>query len=373
MKTLLSGYIEKSLDIMIMAAIVAVTIAVGYFLRRKVLSRISRWTRENNSPVGDVIVTSLKSPFILLSTILGIYLALEFSEFSKKIVDKAEKGLSILTIIAVAMVSANILSNYIRIRAAKIESRLPVTSLTENIIRIVFYSVAAMIILHQLGISITPILTTLGVGGLAVALALKDTLSNFFAGFNIIVARQVKVGDFIKLDTGDSGVIDDISWRSIKIKTLQDNFIIIPNAKLSEMIITNYNLPERDVSVRVQMGVHYASDLAHVERVVLEVASTVMKEVPGGIPAFEPVVRFQTFDSSSINLSVFMRAVTFSDQYLIQHEFIKRIHLRFAREGIVIPFPIVALNDSQEGFHKLGSETGFLPGDEGNHRGTQDG
>lgn len=343
----------KVIDVLIMAGIVAVSIGAGYFIRRQVLGRLSRWTKKNDSPLGDIIFTAIKSPFILLSVMMGIYLALEFSDLSKRLVAKTETGLSILAIIAVAMVSADILSGYIRIRAAKIDSRLPVTSLTGNIIRIVFYSVAAMTILNHLGISITPILTTLGVGGLAVALALKDTLSNFFAGFNIIVAKQVKVGDVVKLDTGETGAIEDISWRSTKIRTLQDNFIIIPNARLSEMIITNYNMPEIDASVKVQMGVHYASDLAHVEKVVMEVASDVMKQVPGGVPDYEPLVRYHTFDASSINFSVIMRAKTFTDQYLITHEFIKRIHRRFDQEGIVIPFPIMALNDTQEGFVAL--------------------
>jgi small-conductance mechanosensitive channel len=348
MKTFFIGHLERSLDLLIMAGIVALSTATGYFLRRQVLGRLSRWAKRNNSPAGDIIFSAIKSPFILLSLMLGIYLALEFSELSKRLVDKAEKGLSILAIVAVAMASANILSGYIRVRAAKIDSRLPVTSLTENIIRIIFYSVAGLIILNHLGISIAPILTTLGVGGLAVALALKDTLSNFFAGFNIIVARQIKVGDFIKLDSADSGYIEDISWRSTMIRTLQGNSVIIPNARLSEMIITNYNLPQNDMAVIVQAGVHYASDLDKVERVAVEAAATVMKETPGGVPAFEPFIRYHTFDSSSINFSVIMQARTFADQYPIKHEFIKRLHRRFGEEGIVIPFPIVALNTEQE-------------------------
>ncbi|MHB8090174.1 MAG: mechanosensitive ion channel family protein [Syntrophales bacterium] len=349
MKTFFAGYLEKSVDILIMLAIVGISMAVGYFLRRQVLGRLSRWAKRNDSPAGDIIFSAIKSPFIVLSLMMGTYLALEFSDLSKKLVDKAEKGLSILAITAVAMAAANILSGYIRMRAAKIDSRLPVTSLTENIIRITFYSVAALIILNQLGISIAPILTTLGVGGLAVALALQNTLSNFFAGFNIIVAKQIKVGDFIKLDSADSGYIEDIGWRSTKIRTLQGNYVIIPNAKLAEMIVTNYNLPENDLAVIVQLGVHYNSNLERVEKVVREVATAVMKDAPGGVPAFEPLVRYHTFDASSINFSVIMRARTFVDQYAITHEFIKRIHLRFAQEKIVIPFPIVALNTEQEG------------------------
>jgi small-conductance mechanosensitive channel len=348
MKTHFLNYLEQSLDLLIMLGIVLLSLAAGYFLRKMLFSKISAWAKNSDTSLDDIIVTALKSPFILLSLMLGLYFSLEFSDLSEKLVAKAEKGLSILTIIAVAMVSANILSGYIKARAAKIDSHLQVTSLTENIIRITFYSVAALIILNQLGISITPILTTLGVGGLAVALALKDTLSNFFAGFNIIAAKQLKVGDFIQLESGSNGYIEDISWRSTKIKTLPGNSIIIPNAKLSEMIITNYNMPENDLAVIVPLGVHYASDLEKVERVVCEVAADVMKNIAGGVPDFEPFIRYNTFDTSSINFSVILRAQTFADQYLIKHEFMKRIHRRFDKESIVIPFPIVALNTEQE-------------------------
>jgi small-conductance mechanosensitive channel len=279
---------------------------------------------------------------------LGIYAALGVSDLPRIWVDRAEKVLAILAIVAVSMAAANILCGFARIRAERVESVLPVTSLTEHIIRIVVYAIAGMVILNHLGISIAPILATLGVGGLAVALALKDTLSNFFAGFHIIVNRQIRVGDYLKLANGDEGHVSDISWRTTKIRTLAGNLVLIPNAKLTEMIVTNYTLQDRDVAVRVGLGVHYGSDLAQVERVAGEVAAEVMKEVPGGIPDFVPVVRFHTFGESSIDLNVVMRAKEFTDQFLIRHEFIKRLQARFAKEGIVIPYPIRALNLDQE-------------------------
>ena len=279
---------------------------------------------------------------------LGIYVALEFSNLPKSLVEKADKGLSILAVIAVTMVTANILSGFTRIRAERIESVLPVTSLTENIIRIVVFGIGGLIILNGLGISIAPILATLGVGGLAVALALKDTLSNFFAGFNIVAARQIRVGDYLKLSSLEEGYVNDISWRTTKIRTLAGNLILIPNAKLTELIVTNYALPEKDIAVTVALGVHYDSDLAKVERVACEVAAAVMREVPGGVPDFTPSVRYNSFGESSIDFAVNMRAATFVDQYLIKHEFIKRIHERFAREGIVIPYPTRTLSCEQK-------------------------
>ncbi len=119
---------------------------------------------------GEVIVSAVRAPFLLLCIMLGIYVALEFSTIPEAFVDKADKGLSILAVFAVALVTANILTGFARIRADRIESVLPVTSITENIIRIVVYGVGTLIVLNQLGISIAPILATLGVGGLAVAL-----------------------------------------------------------------------------------------------------------------------------------------------------------------------------------------------------------
>jgi small-conductance mechanosensitive channel len=103
----------------------------------------------------------------------------------------------------------------------------------------------------------------------------------------------------------------------------------------------------------VQVGVHYGSDLRHVERVTAETAADVMKTVPGGVPAFEPFIRYHTFGDSSVNFTVIMRGKEFVDQHLIKHEFIKKLHERYRREGIIIPFPIRTLDISKEAFRDL--------------------
>ncbi len=348
MKPLFSKSIQQSLEMLLPLGIFIVILSAGYVLRGYLLSRLSRWARKTDSRTGDVILSAVRAPFLVLCIMLGIYVALEFSNIPKALVDKADRGLSILTVFAVAMVTANILCGFARIRAERIESVLPVTSLTENIIRIVVYGVGVLVILNGLGISITPILATLGVGGLSVALALKDTLSNFFAGFHIIVNRKIRVGDYLKLESGDEGYVNDISWRTTQIKTLPGNLVLIPNAKLTELIVTNYTLQEKDMAVLVGLGVHYGSDLKKVERVTCEVAAEVMREVPGGVPDFTPFIRYHTFGDSSINFTTILRAQTFVDQYIVKHEFVKRIHERYAREGIVIPYPIRAINTEQE-------------------------
>ncbi|MDD4894133.1 MAG: mechanosensitive ion channel family protein, partial [Candidatus Omnitrophica bacterium] len=197
-------------------------------------------------------------------------------------------------------------------------------------------------------ISITPILATLGVGGLAVALGLQDTLSNLFAGFHIIASRQIKIGDYVKLDSGEEGYITDITWRTTKIRMLPNNVVLVPNEKLTKAIVTNYYLPDKEMAVLVNLGVHYKSNLKMVEKITCEVGKQIMQEVSGGVPEFEPFVRYGAFGDFSINLTVILRAREFTDQYLIKHEFIKRLHERYAQEGIIIPYPIRAINYEQE-------------------------
>jgi small-conductance mechanosensitive channel len=217
---------------------------------------------------------------------------------------------------------------------------LPVTSLTEHVAKLMVIILGVLMILHGLGVSITPILTALGVGGLAVALALQDTLSNLFAGLYVTMARQVRIGDYIKLESGEEGYIEDIGWRATMIRALANNIVMVPNNKLGSALITNFNLPSRDLAVLVNLGVDYGSDLAHVERVTIEVAKDVMQTVPGGVKEFEPFIRYHTFGAYSIDFTVIMRGKEFTDQFLIKHEFVKRLHVRYQQEDITIPFPI---------------------------------
>ncbi len=144
----------------------------------------------------------------------------------------------------------------------------------------------------------------------------------------------------VKLNTGEEGYVTDITWRNTTIRAIPDNMIIVPNSKLASSILTNYHQPAKVMSVIVQIGVSYDSDLTKVEKVTLEVAKEILREIEGGIPDFEPFLRYHTFDDFSINFNVMLRAKEFFDQYLIKHEFIKRIHKRYKKEGIEIPFPI---------------------------------
>jgi small-conductance mechanosensitive channel len=202
-----------------------------------------------------------------------------------------------------------------------------------------------LILLNEMGLSITPILTALGVGGLAVALALQDTLSNFFAGFYIMMAGQIRVGDYVKLDSGEEGYVVDISWRSLTIRTLPNNVVVVPNSKVAQANVTNYSLPEKRMSLLVKVGVSYDSDPDEVERILVEEALAAGGAIPGLLSEPAPFVRFiPGFGDFSLDFTLIVQVSEFVDQYLVQHELRKRIFRRFRREGIEIPFPVRTLH-----------------------------
>lgn len=271
---------------------------------------------------------------LLISFYYSIY-------YSGSIAPKDKPGLySILFvffIITVTLLTANILAKIIHARAKILAS----TSIFISIVQVTVYLVGLLVILTYLHQDITWLIGTLGIAGLAVALALQDTLANFFAGLYIIASRQIKPGHYIKLDSGEEGVITDVNWRSTTIQALANHIIIIPNSKIGSAIITNYHLPLPPINVYIAIGVHYESNLKQVEQICIEVAREIMKNPILKLDtSYDPIVRYNTFADSSINFNVIMRALEYSEQFLIKHEYIKAIHERFNREGITIPYPI---------------------------------
>ena len=315
-------------------------VVAGVIFQKIVFSRIIKLAHKTDWEGDNVVIESLKGMILLWSLIAGIYSALPSIPLSVKLSNMLQKVLLIAVIFSVTWVLGKIAVGVAKIYTNKTEGALISTTIFTNLARILIFIVGSLIILQTLGIPITPIITALGVGGIAVALALQDTLSSLFSGFYILVSRQVKAGDYIKLDTGDEGYVVDINWRNTTLRAFSNNIIIVPNSKLASAITTNYNLPEREISVRVQVGVSYDSDLEHVEKVTIEVAKEAMEEIVGDELSFEPFIRYHTFADFSINFTVIMRGRDFLDQYTMTHELVKKLHKRYKKEGIEIPFPI---------------------------------
>src|SRR5207245_808248 len=130
-----------------------------------------------------------------------------------------------------------------------------------------------LVLLAALGIQITPILTALGVGGLAVALALQDTLSNLFAGAHLLADKPIRVGDYVKVADTVEGYVVDIGWRSTRVRMLQNMVVTIPNKRVAESIITNYDMPDPRLTLLIRVSVDYGSDVELVERLLVDEAT----------------------------------------------------------------------------------------------------
>ncbi|MGH9664296.1 MAG: mechanosensitive ion channel family protein, partial [Bryobacteraceae bacterium] len=185
-----------------------------------------------------------------------------------------------------------------------------------------------------------PLLTAVGVGGIAVALGLQNTLTNLFAGFYVSLAGQFHQGDYVRLSSGEEGYVADIQWRVTSLRTLQNNMILIPNSKLAEAIVVNYSHPDKSLSLNIAVGVGYSADIAQVERALLEEAAAVAGEIPSLLKQPGPVVRFSPgFGDSSLQLTLSCRISEFTEQFRVQDALRRRILERFRRDGIDMPFP----------------------------------
>ncbi|MFC1898963.1 mechanosensitive ion channel family protein [Chloroflexota bacterium] len=212
--------------------------------------------------------------------------------------------------------------------------------MTQRIMIIIIYMAGLLVLLDYLGVSISPMVAGLGIGGLAVALALQPTLSNFFSGAQIVFDEMVRVGDYIELDTGEKGYVLSVGWRSTRVRTTFNNMMVIPNSRLVECIVTNYYGPDMELAVIVTSGVSYASDLIRVEEVAIEVAREIIEELPEAVKTREPWFAFDEFGDSNINFWVWLYATDRIGSFRVKSELIKRLHARFAREKITINYPV---------------------------------
>ncbi|MFX0208118.1 MAG: mechanosensitive ion channel family protein, partial [Candidatus Hodarchaeota archaeon] len=287
-----------------------------------------------------IVVKSFKRVITFWVASISLYIAIitfprDTSSFNEIIWGILLVVLVLSLVIVLARITGGIIAFYSR------RSHLPQSvSIYTTLATTLILLLGLLIIFDSLGISITPLLTALGIAGLAVALALQDTLGNFFAGIQILAARQVRIGDYIQLSSGEVGYVEDITWRNTKLRDRFDNMILVPNSVLGSRIITNYYQPRRNMLFRVPLGVSYDSDLKKVREVTLDVAKKVMREVKGGVPEFEPRFRYGEFSDFSINFNVILQCQEFMDQYIIRDQFIESIHERYKQEGITIPFPI---------------------------------
>jgi small-conductance mechanosensitive channel len=313
-------------------------VVVSLVVRRLVVTRLSRLAARTATEVDDVLLSTLRTALPLWGALAGLHVGVRMSAVSANIRETAGAVVIFLLGISMSWTLARLAGFMVR-SAGGPNAAVPAARILRNVAQVGVFLVGALITLATIGVSVAPLLTALGVGGLAVGLALQDTLANLFAGFHLLVSRQVRPGDFVKLATGEEGYVEDVTWRYTTIRRLPNDLIIVPNAQLASAVTTNYSLPSSEQGILVEAAVAYEEDLNRVERVALEVARDVLRSVSGGVEGFVPLVRFHTFGDNGIGFTVVLRGKHITDQYLLRHEFVKLLHKRFVLEGITIPYP----------------------------------
>jgi len=319
---------------------IATGILIGWLVKNLVHKRLTKFAEKTIWKWDDILLSSIESHIILWFFLASFYMVfnqLKIGEpFGQYIGVVALSAL----ILSVTFAITHLLTGMLDLWAQKQTGSFPSTKIFTNLIRITVITIGVLTLLQSLGVSVTSFLTALGVGGLAISLALKDTLADLFSGLHILLSQKVKPGDFIQLDTGEMGYVSNITWRNTTLVERTNNVVSIPNSRLSTAIIRNFDTGESAYRISIPIGVAYDSDLSLVEKVSKETARTVIQDIEGAVKNEEPIIRFKEFADSSINFMVYLKAKVYGDHHLIIHEFVKRLHKRFEEENIEIPFPI---------------------------------
>ncbi len=321
--------------------IIGISVAAAFVIDFIILRFIRKFAGKTKNDIDDALADIVKKPLLIAIILAGLFFAQQRLSLLVEYQDLISKGFFVVSVLLGAYIFVKILLVFVGkwLHVKKKFRKTP--QVLNKVIAGAIYLIAFIIILSYFGIEVSPLIATLGIGGLAVGLALQNTLSNFFAGLHIISDQPVQVGDYIELQSENiTGYVDDIGWRSTRILTLPNTLVIIPNAKLAESVIINDDVPVKETGLVIPVGVGYKEDLKKVEKVTVEVARKIQENVEGAVRDFEPFIRYNSFGDSNINFAVILRVQQIVDKYLVTHEFIKALKERYDKENIEISWPV---------------------------------
>ena len=321
-----------------------VALALIYLLAIKLVRK--RLIAHEGHLLAATVLGSQSTLGAVLLVFLGLYLGLsalpDAEAWQDPIRQTAKVGFVIIGAWAASSVLSAVLNWYTHFVAPTTSSTFDdmIIRILRRFVSVIIAGVALLIVLDTLGVSISPLLGGLGISGLAVALALQPTLSNTFAGAYVLSEGMISVGDYIELQGGPAGYVVSIGWRSTKIRTWLNNYVIIPNSVMSDTILTNYSGPDPKMNILVTCGVSYASDLGRVNEVALEVARETRDANEEAVKTEDPWFGFDRFGDSNIEFWIFLQAIDRIGSFIVMNDLIKRLHARFLEEGIEINYPV---------------------------------
>jgi small-conductance mechanosensitive channel len=326
-------------------AVVFVVWVAGFLIVQSILMRwLRRIAARTSWTWDDVLIHALGTPSRIAIVASGLLVSARLLPLGPRW-DHAFDILLAGSIAIAIILFVDTLTRGLLDRMAETSSVLQgARGLVQGSVRGLVIGIGVLIFLDSIGISIAPILASLGVGSLAVALALQDTLANLFAGFHLIADKPIEAGQFVRLQSGEEGTVARVGWRSTWITTPQNTMVVVPNAKLAGSVLTNFDLPGVEIGFAVDVPVAIGGDLERVETATLETARETMRAVEGATPGFEPSVRYLGFGETGLKLSVALSASGIKALPLVRHEFLKRLTERYRRDGILVPFPTRTLD-----------------------------
>lgn len=293
--------------------------------------------RRHHSRVGEEFSHSMRGIFTLFGGMIGTWFAYYKTPLPAKINRDLSIYLKIGSIVLLTIYTARIIGHMVNSYANRDDTRLPASSIFINMVKALIYILGFSAILGVLGISLAPILTALGVGGLAVSLALQGTLDNLFSGIQIIASHQLIPGDYVRLDTGSEGTIEDVTWRNTTLRTATGELIIVPNATLGRSPVANYSRGSSFYKMVIVTTVGYGAEPARVEDIALSVARRVMQDSPDAYKEGEPTVRFTASSLAGIEFNTIIPVIDYTEHWEIKSVFIEK--LQEALEAAHIPGP----------------------------------
>jgi MscS family membrane protein len=324
----------------------ALTVFVIYFILAEVVLYISgnvilKITHKTKTKVDDLIVKSSMKPISLIIILAGVRIAaaiIGLDETTSLAVQKTVSSVVVLIGMWIALSIVKILINNWGVTWAKrtkstVDDNL--MKLLHKATKLLVLVVGVLFLLDVWGVNITPMLASLGIAGIAVAFAMQSTLANVFGGMSLIIDRSLKVGDVVELDADTIGNVMDIGIRSTKIRTFDNELIIVPNGKLADMRIKNYVQPDESARLVVPFNVAYGSDIDKVKKLIMSEIRKV-KEVS---KEPEPLIRFIEMADSALSFKVYMWLEDYRERFLVKDIINTKIYNALNKAGISIPFP----------------------------------
>lgn len=339
---------DPALEAAFSALFVVAALVLALVAQPLVVRLGKRLTRNTQTTLDDILVEALARPVQALILVQGAALALTNTSFLNRWQDWVNRGWVIGMVLAMAYAalrsSKGLLRWYASEVAVKTRSDLDnrLLPLASRLTTVAIYAVAGMLVASVLGVKLTPLLAGLGLGGLAVALALQPTLSNVIASAWMAADGTVSPGDYVEVQGGPAGTVTEVGWRATRLLTPVGNVVMVPNSTLVNSVVTNFTTGTPELNIVVTLGVSYESSLPRVREVCLDECRRIAADLPDSVVArsFEPVVLFSRFADSNVEFWAVMRAKDRVAGIRLTSEMVMRLHERFAREGIVMNYPV---------------------------------